>query len=146
MNQEENQSIHAIENRFADAMNDEILEVDIMKFRQTFEDAWQKRRWYHRLATKPLFVLLSTIVLFSSVLGAGYSLVHSDARANESALASPILMPGQQVVNQPELLSLFPKVERPTVISMKTKSHQSKQTYLVHGYMAENNVQVVWEY
>lgn len=135
-----------IDQRFTHAMRDEISDADINQFRAAFDQAWERRRWFQRLATRPFFVFLLFALTLTTTFATGYRWIKAETARPESALTPPILMPGQRTVDEPELLNLFPTVERPTLILMENETQKPKQSYLLHGYMEKDKIQVVWEY
>ena len=135
-----------INERFNQALHESVPDIDIEHFRRSFETAWRQRRWTDRLLTRPMLSLLLVAVTLTTAIGAGYTIVQNAAPADEALAEAPVLMPGQRVVNQPELLSLFPQVEHPTLLAMPKNSADDEQLFMVHGYMADQAIQVVWEY
>lgn len=127
--------------RFDEALRDEVDQVDIQRFRNAFESAWTQRKWHERLLSKT--AVSATLLLLTGAMFV-YGLVSSDTRTAQPN--QPVLMQGQRIVERPELLALFPEVEHPTVISSRSNVQVSENSYLIHGFMADESIQVVWEY
>ncbi len=145
MKQQEERTLHDLEERYQNALQDTISEQEVQQFRQVFEHAWVKRSLWNRVFGKPLNAGLLAIVIVFAGLGSGYSLMNRTVKTKTSERPDPILTPGQRIVDDPELMALFPKVNHPTLISSEPDNKPDESKYLVHGYL-ENDIQVVWEY
>jgi hypothetical protein len=142
MNSKINNIEESVQSRFSHALQEDIPERDMQRFCQSFEKAWEQRKRWHRVLGKPIF-----LILFSSAallaFGSGITFIQPN-EPTASQYEAPGLMEGQRIVEQPELLSLFPSLEQPTLIATRADNNQEKETYLLHGYV-ENDAQIIWE-
>lgn len=139
-------------NEFLSAIEMDVPSTEIQQFRTHFQKAWFSKPGdtLHTLAGSAVrhpvwasVLALATLVLMS---GTGYGI----AKSMQSDLpAMPalnvVLMPGQRILDRPELLPLFPKVDHPTVISNTQEANAGQEQFMVHGYLEDNTVQVLWQ-
>lgn len=134
-----------LENRYHSAVEEELPEPEMQQFRQMFESAWNQRTLFGRLFAKPLHILIIITFLLITGLSTGYTLISYNYNHSKSP-PKPTLMSGQSIANEPELIPLFPKMDHAILITNNEQQPSENQTYLMHGYLADNNIQVVWEY
>lgn len=145
MKQTNDQSIQDLETRYQNALNEDVSTQQMQQFRHVFEEAWMKRSLWSRIFGKPLHAGILAVILVLAGLGSGYGLMSHQTNSSPSIFPNPILMPGQRIVEDPELMGLFPKVNQPTLISSQLPQKPDQAKYMVHGYL-EDDIQIVWEY
>lgn len=144
MNPNDPKELIEVETRFDHALQEDIPELEINTFRESFETAWQQRSWYRRIISKPI---LSSLFFITAVVGIGSSsflYFQMDALQEKSAYALPNLMPGQRFSSNQELLSHFPPLQQGSIIAVDHENTVS--TFIAHGYLLDGDVQIVWEY
>ncbi len=147
MNQQKTNTSDELENCMFSSLQEDIPEPEIQRFRSMFDKTWDSRNPVTRFLSKPLHALMLLIVILTTLFGTGYAFVSTmDKQTESNRFSPPRLMQGQRVIEHPELVKLFPDVENPTVISSDNDNVLSKPSVLIHGYLAEHQVQVVWEY
>ncbi len=131
-----------VQKRFQTALQDDVPSHDIDQFRTMFEQSWQRRTVWGRVLRAPVVLVLVGVMILLAGLNAGDSLLFSsqDAQTQSSGL---VLMPGQHIVDDPQLIALFPRLDNPTLVS--NQSQPDKSGFMVHGYLDED-IQVVWNY
>ncbi len=129
------------------SLQEDIPEPEIQHFRRMFDQSWDNRNPVIRFLSKPLHAWMFSIIALTTLFGTGYAFVSTiDKQTQSPRFSPPHLMQGQRVIEEPELLKLFPAVESPTVISSDNHREPTKPAVLIHGYLVEQQVQVLWEY
>ncbi len=139
-------SLEKLDERFQYGLMEDIPETDIQQCRQTFENAWRQRSFIGKLLSQPIIPFLVLILVIPLAVGTGYLFLHGSNHEEINETPQPILMSNQRVINNSELLSLFPAVDHSTLIETKVGQNKERQTYLVHGYEANDTIQILWEY
>lgn len=145
MKRTDDQIIQELETRYQNALHEDVSSQQMQQFRYVFEEAWLKRSLWSRIFGKPLHAGILAVILVLAGLGSGYGLISQKINSNSTILPNPILMPGQRIVENSELMGLFPKVNHPTLISSRLPQKPDQAKYMMHGYL-EDDIQVVWEY
>ncbi len=143
---------------FHSVSKDEIPHPEINRFRDMFQTAWESRQSDTRGNTSSMgdtrrrFLRVPSmwvsLILLCLVLGSGFGIARSVGSYSENAtrFAGPVLTSGQQVLEEPEITHLLPDVDRPTVIVNRERRGDTKrEKYVVHGYLEDDSVQVVWQ-
>lgn len=134
-----------LKERFDSALNEDVSFDEINQFRRMFENSWSRRTFYSRISSKPLHLLILGAIIVLIGIGTSYSLMLNKNSRENGFYSGPVLMPGQSIIEAPDLIALFPKIGNPTLISNQISEQPEKNSFMVHGYL-ENDIQVVWEY
>ena len=143
---------------FQSVSKDEIPHPEINRFRDMFQTAWESRQndtpgntssmgdIRRRFLRVPSMWVSS--ILLCLVLGSGFGIARSVGSYSENTarFAGPVLTAGQQILEEPEITHLLPDVDRATVIvNRERRGEDKKEKYVVHGYLEDDSVQVVWQ-